>query len=272
MTITSKIQSRCKVCHGPIVPGDRIIWARGISGATHVDPRTCAAFRQSAPAVAPATSAPKTVSAAPIVAFLQNAAQKIKYPKARFLAPGSTTSELRLSLAGFGSKYPGAIQVKIDNQWLGRVNADGSVAGQLRYRTDVVTTLAAIASDPLKHAAAYGALMSRCSFCSKKLTDAGSVKMGYGPICAANWSMPHTALGTTKLTAHVPSVPFLPVPKANIAPQFLQKPVAPVAPVVPTTPAKHAVSVEFATASEADLFMEQYKLFVKTQARFKTIR
>jgi hypothetical protein len=41
--------------------------------------------------------------------------------------------------------------------------------------------------------------MCRCSFCGLALTDEGSVFMGYGPICARNYGLPHVALGTYEL-------------------------------------------------------------------------
>lgn len=34
-------------------------------------------------------------------------------------------------------------------------------------------------------------LTGHCSFCQRELTDAGSLEVGYGPICADRWGLPH---------------------------------------------------------------------------------
>ena len=104
--------------------------------------------------------------------------------------------EMVLSLAGNTSKYPGSVQVKVGGEWVGRIEPTGKVAGPLSNRKDVLDTLASIAVDPAAAAKAYGALTCSCSFCGKGLTDEGSVEVGYGPVCAAHWGLPHTPKGT----------------------------------------------------------------------------
>lgn len=190
MTISSRFAGRCKACGGDIKAGETINWTRD-GGASHLTPARCA------DAVAAKAARPVvTANGAPIAAFIAAAkARGLKFPKARFLAPDGR-AELRLSLAGDGSKYPGSVQVKIGDAWIGRIQPDGTVAGPMRDRADVLATLAAIAADPAKAASAYGALMCRCSFCDKALTDAGSVEVGYGPVCAEKWGLPHKPKGT----------------------------------------------------------------------------
>ena len=59
----------------------------------------------------------------------------------------------------------------------------------------------AVAADPAAAAKAYGALMGRCSFCDTAITDEGSVEVGYGPVCAKRFGLPHTPKGTKVLAA-----------------------------------------------------------------------
>jgi hypothetical protein len=204
MTMTAKFAGTCKRCNGRIMAGDVIAWSKGY-GATHAYAATCqqeldrAAARAVAPA--PAYVAPVAVNMAAVVALLTQARERgLKAPKARFRAPGG--GELRLSLAGGETKYPGAVQVKLDGAWIGRVNVDGTLAGYaLTSDPAMQAALVAIASAPAEAAKAYAALAGRCSFCSLPLTDAGSVEAGYGPICAKKYGLPHEALGTPHVVA-----------------------------------------------------------------------
>lgn len=199
MTMQAKFGGRCGECGIRFEAGTTISWSRE-KGARHVTSLVCNTLRaeQAAkPVVAPVA----VMDGAAIVAFLTAAKGRgLKAPKARFLAPGG--GELRLSMAGSTSRYPGAIQVKRDSVWVGRVNADGSVVG---LAGEMLATVQAIAANPVAAAAAYGALMGRCSFCNLTLTDEGSVEVGYGPVCAKNWGLPHAPKGT-RAVAVVPVI------------------------------------------------------------------
>lgn len=211
MTIQSKIESRCTRCHATIAVGTRVDWTRGV-GIRHLTQAECnAALAAQPPAPAPVKV---TGTHAPIADFINAAkARGLKFPKARFLAPDGQT-EMRLSIAGGQSKAPGAVNVVLHpdhNQptvWLGRIERDGTVAGRLADASNlllgmamphVLGELARIAADPADAARRYGALMGRCSFCNARLTDEGSVEVGYGPVCAQKWGLPHTPKGTLAL-------------------------------------------------------------------------
>jgi len=193
MTMIAKFAGTCTACRGRFAAGARIEWERG-RGARHANPADCQ------PVAAP--PAPIVVNLKPVADFLTAARDRgLKFPKARFLAP--TGGELRLSLAGPTSTAPGAIQVKLDDLWIGRVNPDGAVVGRLAGEPAFIDALTKIAADPAAAAKAYGALMCRCSFCDLPLTDAGSVEVGYGPVCAKKWGLPHEPKGTPQLTRQV---------------------------------------------------------------------
>jgi len=191
MTITAKFNGRCKRCGGSLPAGSRIEWTRD-SGATHVDPTECAAASRPAE--------PVTKDARAIAEFLAAARERgLKFPKARFLAPGG--GEIRLSVAGVQASVPGSIQVVVRDQWVGRIEPTGRVHGDaLVNDAALLAALDVIAADPATAAKAYGALMGRCSFCDLPITDAGSVEVGYGPICAKRFGLPHAPKGTPMLT------------------------------------------------------------------------
>lgn len=196
-TMDSKFAGTCRECRTGFPAGTRIVWEAG-AGAKHADTGLCAARKL---AVA---SAPKpvtvTVNLKSIADFIGAAkARGLKFPKARFLAPGG--GDLRLNISGETSRVPGSIQVVVRDEWVGRVHPDGEVYGQaLSGNTQLLDALRVIAADPAAAAKAYGALMCVCSFCGTGLTDEGSVEVGYGPVCAKNWGLPHQPKGTRQLT------------------------------------------------------------------------
>lgn len=55
----------------------------------------------------------------------------------------------------------------------------------------VVATLKAFENDPHKISALEGHATGNCCFCGIKLTTAASVAVGYGPICAEHYGLPH---------------------------------------------------------------------------------
>lgn len=194
--MNSKFDGLCKVCGGKMPAGTRILWAPG-AGAKHADPATCAASAAARAALPPTPAV--TLNLKPIADFLLAAkARGLKWPKARFLAPGG--GEMRLTIAGDRSKAPGSVNVKLGDDWIGRVEPDGRVTPRLADRADLVSTLTAIATDPAKFASEYGALMGNCSFCNKSLTAEGSTDVGYGPVCARKFGLPYTARPTPTLT------------------------------------------------------------------------
>jgi Family of unknown function (DUF6011) len=206
--ITSKYEGRCKACNNQFPAGTTILWSAGF-GAKH---RTCppvvllvrtGSGIDSGIKVATKPEGPK-VDLASVAAFINGAQERgLKFPKVRFVS--STNEEIRLSVAGEKSKAPGSVQVKLAGEWIGRVELDGSITGRtLRDNAALLADLVAIAKDPAVAAKRYAQLFGNCSFCSKQLTDAGSIEVGYGPICAAHWGLPHTPKGTPVLTLGTP--------------------------------------------------------------------
>lgn len=87
------------------------------------------------------------------------------------------------------------------NKWYGRIKADGSFVRGQRCTPQVLEYLTRLAADPGGVIGAAGRRTSSCCFCSRPLTDdrdGFSVQVGYGPICAQRWGLPH---GSAALTA-----------------------------------------------------------------------
>jgi hypothetical protein len=135
-----------------------------------------------------------------LVAFINGASQRgLKQPKVRVLGPDAV-SEMRISAAMVGSKWPGSLFIKLAGTYLGRVAPDGKVFGPLASQESVLACLKTVEEDPARAASTYGALMCRCSFCGLHLTDEGSVLVGYGPICAERYGLAWVRRGVPTLT------------------------------------------------------------------------
>jgi hypothetical protein len=199
------------VCGSSIAAGTTVDWDRQV--VRHLVAAECDAALAAAATVALTPTAPAVVLALkPIADFLSAARQRgLKFPKLRVLAPDAV-SELRLSLTRSG-QAPGSVTVSYQDGrcdargqrdgWVGSVRPDGEVRGPLSRDLAMQAHLLLVATDPAKAARSYAALMSRCSFCGLPLTDEGSVEVGYGPVCAANWGLPHTPQGTRQLSVVV---------------------------------------------------------------------
>lgn len=121
-----------------------------------------------------------------IVDLLHGAQAHLKFPKIRL-------EGLVLSVAGERARQPGTINLTDggpygQNAWYGRISLDGHHQGQAPEW--VLEALTALAADPAGYAAATGQRVGSCCFCARELTDARSLAVGYGPICAGHWGLP----------------------------------------------------------------------------------
>jgi len=132
-----------------------------------------------------------------VIALFKGASERLKHPTVRLqLADGSP---IALTMAGATSKAPGTVNVTDgkpfgSSVWYGRVNPDGKwdMSGKVDASTASAITalLVNFATNPAKVASAYGKQTGSCCFCARELTDARSVSVGYGPICADKYSLP----------------------------------------------------------------------------------
>lgn len=99
--------------------------------------------------------------------------------------PRFTANGLTLSPAKEGSRNAGAIYVKKDGDYLGKI-AGGAFTPAWGV-TGIADKLAEIAEDPAGFARSHGKETGKCCCCGRELTDPVSVANGIGPICESNW-------------------------------------------------------------------------------------
>lgn len=195
--IVTKFPSRCKDCNGAIPPGTTVKWGADRRIA-HLTYNECLAKRQAQlQQDANALDAIK-LDLTPIVDFLNAAKTRgLKRPKLRVLAPDGKT-ELQVGLTTSGVA-PGSLSVVLGLNYIGCIRPTKQATGEFSRNVKLQQHLLEVAKDPVQAARDYAALKCACSFCGLPLTDAGSVEVGYGPICAKHWGLPHQPKGTPML-------------------------------------------------------------------------
>lgn len=126
--------------------------------------------------------------------------QNLKYPKIRLQHPTQAAETVIVKLAGAKSKYNGQLMVTNDagygssnNRYYGRIDNSGAIYSGRDLTPAIEALLEEFAADPVGVAQRYGKLTGNCMFCGKKLDDPISVAVGYGPVCAKKWHLPHNA-------------------------------------------------------------------------------
>jgi len=111
----------------------------------------------------------------------------IKHPAIRVQLGDSV---VKLTLAGERSRFPGAINAvrTEDRSWMGRVLRSGEV--HIRDES-LLDKLKLLASDPVNTCRLYGRRLNHCCFCGRELENHVSVELGYGPVCAKHYGLPH---------------------------------------------------------------------------------
>lgn len=123
--------------------------------------------------------------------------------------------DFSMAMAGNYSNYQGQIHVTNglafgapDNLWYGRIK-DGFFYTSTKCTPEVVERMKRWDADPMslvREAIAYAHNTGVCGFCGLELTDARSVTVGYGPICATNWSLPYPSSAPPQTTRFALSV------------------------------------------------------------------
>jgi len=131
-----------------------------------------------------------------ILELFERAGATLKHPH---IAATVLGVQPRPSVSGPQSRAPGSITVTghgsyEEREWLGRISTAGKFEPSRKLgsaRVDAITAaLEAFAADPAHHAAMHGHATGACCFCSRELSDARSVGVGYGPVCADRYGLP----------------------------------------------------------------------------------
>lgn len=124
-------------------------------------------------------SAPEITVAAIEQAFGNALGTGIKHPRLRLDTFVFTPAKPE-------GKNPGAIYVKEDGQYLGKVMG-GKFLRVRECSTEQEERVVAAAADPKNAAIAYGKKFGKCSVCARELSDEASIERGIGPVCAENY-------------------------------------------------------------------------------------
>lgn len=146
------------------------------------------------PKPAPIDDAPMIDNVAGIIDLFSTAkANGLQWPKIRLALPGGMPVEL--SVVGSG-KNEGKIRVTNGGKYgdygtlfFGFIETNGRFSGRSE---DILSVLVKFSVNPAQVAAEYGKGTGECCFCARPLTNgkAGSVEVGYGPICADKFGLP----------------------------------------------------------------------------------
>jgi hypothetical protein len=109
--------------------------------------------------------------------------------------PRINLGDLVFSMAGERSKNPGCIYVKAGTGWdaeyYGKVDLEGNFYPARDLCDEDRQRVLAVTADVFAAARAHGARHNRCCFCSRDLTTTESVALGWGPVCAERYGLPH---------------------------------------------------------------------------------
>lgn len=86
------------------------------------------------------------------------------------------------------------------NRLYGSVSAGATALVLRREAAAVIEALRKVAADPQAAAVQHGRVSGCCCFCSRPLTDAGSVEHGYGPTCAEKYGLPWASKSQAQFT------------------------------------------------------------------------
>ena len=195
MIISAKFNTVCELCKGPVQVGEKINWEPGKRGVSHADTVLCneRKLRNMQKDLQPCLLDTKLL---PLVQLIKSViSPDLKWPTLRlqFLEDKIAVSITK------GGHAPGSLAIKANGTFVGCVRPTGEVTGQLTNNLPLQDYLLSISTDKAtltREAVLYGKLTNSCSFCGLELTHDYSVMVGYGPICAEKWDLPHAYNGT----------------------------------------------------------------------------
>ena len=135
-----------------------------------------------------------------ILNLMHHAKQHMQYPKCVLEPVDGNKMKIQLSIAGNNAKFPNSINITDgkpygSSTFYGRIRKDGQVMWNSKIaaglQSRVNTELSKFADDPAAYASMQGKAYGNCMFCRRELTNPQSLAVGYGPICAEHYNLPH---------------------------------------------------------------------------------
>lgn len=133
------------------------------------------------PVIAAPTPKPTMKTDRLTAAFDAAKAKGLKRPVLRF-------EQFQASLAPATGRNPGAIYIKANGEYVGKIAANGEFFSR-NCEPELRAAIEAAIADPLAAAIAFGRRTGQCSCCGRELTNGESIDRGIGPICADKFGM-----------------------------------------------------------------------------------
>jgi len=185
-TLKSRILELCN-SYGTVIVKNNIVYVEGITG----EPDTKLLFTN--PQYESFVQGKNKYSA--IITRFDLASARLQYPK-MYVFDAIYSAEYKLYRAGERATFPGSIQIIDTNRnWHGRIMRDGKLQLSSKLpdwqKDSIKNMLDAIVKNPNLTARMYAKRTNNCMFCRRTLTENSSVALGYGPICAGTYGLPH---------------------------------------------------------------------------------
>jgi hypothetical protein len=193
MIISAKFNTKCHKCGSPISVGEKIEWTPGAKNVWHVDTVLCNERKLRAMMVEKAAPVEKDMRLLPLLDMIK--AVDLKRPTLR-LRNGEDSIVISVTQGGH---VPGSIAIKVNGVYSGCVRPNGEMTHHLTNNPKLQEYLLSVSISKeklIEQAVLYGKFTNTCSFCGLELTHDYSVMVGYGPICAGKWDLPHAYNGT----------------------------------------------------------------------------
>ena len=130
-----------------------------------------------------------------LIAMFDRAREHVTYPAIKIQ---TENGRLRLYRTGPASRFPGSISITngrpygdSEHVWYAQILRDGTFSPKRAVEPWLLDFLTAFEADPAGMAFLHGKQTGNCCFCGHELTDPESIRVGYGPICANHYGLPH---------------------------------------------------------------------------------
>lgn len=122
----------------------------------------------------------------------------LKFPKIKLTCDSKECSHRSYEI--YWSEYYKTVSIKVGSNFIGHISHEGNIIPAPRYKELTadgeelmkkhLSFLQTFNDDPAEGAKVQGKLTGNCCFCGHELSTDESLSAGYGPICAAHFSLP----------------------------------------------------------------------------------
>ena len=135
-----------------------------------------------------------------IVELFQKAQRTLKNPTFRYQSGIGQVKIYIPKKAREDATFRNYLYILVNDIYYAKVTRDNQITFDPRLtipqeHKDIVM---GIFNDPVGKAILHGQKYSNCCFCGLEITNADSLAVGYGPICAEKWDLPHAGMAAKK--------------------------------------------------------------------------